>query len=55
MPGVTVGEGAVILPGSVVTHDIESFTIAGGNPAKKIRSRDAKIAYKTRYNYWFAL
>ena len=32
MPGVTIGEGAI---GSVVTKDVEPWTIVGGNPAKK--------------------
>lgn len=37
MGGVTVGEGAVIAAASVVTKDVPSHTIFGGNPAKKIR------------------
>ena len=35
MPGVTIGEGAIVLAGSVVTKDVEPWTIVGGNPAKK--------------------
>jgi acetyltransferase-like isoleucine patch superfamily enzyme len=37
MPGVTIGEGAVVAAGSVVTRDVEPYTIVGGVPAKKIR------------------
>ena len=37
MPGVTIGEGAVVAAGSVVTKDIEPLTVYGGVPAKKIR------------------
>jgi acetyltransferase-like isoleucine patch superfamily enzyme len=37
MPGVTIGEGAIVAAGSVVTKDVESFTVYGGVPAKKIR------------------
>ena len=37
MPGVTIGEGAVVAAGSVVTRDVEPFTVVGGVPAKKIR------------------
>ena len=33
MPGVTIGEGAIIGAGSVVTKDIPPYTIAVGNPA----------------------
>jgi maltose O-acetyltransferase len=55
MPGVTLGEGSIVLPGSVVTRDIEPFTVAGGNPARKVRERPAAIDYTVNYNYWFAL
>lgn len=55
MPGVKIGEGAVVLAGSVVTKDVEPWTIAGGNPAKKIRDRNRNIDYKQVYGYWFAL
>ncbi|MDR9827883.1 acyltransferase [Vibrio sp. FNV 38] len=36
--GVTIGEGAIIAAGSVVTHDIPSYVIAGGTPAKVIKA-----------------
>lgn len=39
LPGVRVGTGSVIGAGSVVTHDVEPFSIVGGNPAKLIRYR----------------
>ncbi|MFI6876484.1 CatB-related O-acetyltransferase [Streptomyces sp. NPDC050400] len=39
MPGVTIGPGAVIATGSVVTDDIPPYAIAGGNPARVIRTR----------------
>jgi acetyltransferase-like isoleucine patch superfamily enzyme len=38
--GVTVGEGAVVACGSIVTKDIPPYTIVGGNPAKVIRTID---------------
>lgn len=37
MKGVTIGEGAVIAAGSVVTKDVPDYAVAGGNPAKVIK------------------
>jgi len=37
MPGVTIGENAVIAGGSVVTKDVEDNTVVGGNPAKVLK------------------
>lgn len=34
--GVTVGEAAIVSAGSIVTKDVEPYTIVAGNPAKKI-------------------
>lgn len=55
MPGVTIGEGAIVLAGSVVTKDVEPWAIVGGNPARKIRERSRETDYKQVYRYWFAL
>ena len=55
MPGITIGEGAIVLAGSVVTKDVEPWTIVGGNPARKIRDRGHDVDYKQIYRYWFAL
>ncbi len=38
-PNVTIGDGVVIAMGSVVTKDIPSFSIVGGNPAKILKIR----------------
>ena len=40
LPGVTIGEGAIIQAGSVVVKDIPKYAIAGGHPAKVFSSRD---------------
>jgi virginiamycin A acetyltransferase len=39
MPGVQVGDGAIIATKSVVTKDVAPYSIVGGNPAQEIRKR----------------
>lgn len=41
MPGVHIGNGAIIAARSVVTSDIPAYAVVGGNPAKVIRNRFA--------------
>lgn len=41
-PGVTIGDGAVVAAGSVVTKDVDANSIVGGAPAKLIKMRDLK-------------
>lgn len=36
MPGVTIGEGALVAAGSVVTKSVAPYTVVGGNPARYI-------------------
>jgi len=42
-PGIRVGDGAVIGMGAVVTEDIPSGAVAGGNPARVLRARDPEV------------
>ena len=39
MPGITIGDGAIIATNSTVTKNVEPYTIVGGNPAQEIRKR----------------
>lgn len=46
LPGVNIGEGAVIAAGAVVTKDVEPFSIYGGVPAKRIGDRNKSLIYE---------
>lgn len=43
VPGVHIGKGAIIGMGSVVTQDVPSCAIVGGNPAKIIKFRNSEL------------
>lgn len=50
LPGVRIGEGAIIQAGSVVVRDIPALGIAGGNPAEVFKYRDKDHYYKLKSN-----
>jgi len=52
-PGVTIGEGAVVGAGAVVTKSIQPYRIAVGVPAREIGDRNRDIQYRCRYFPWF--
>ncbi len=54
MPGVKIGDGVIIAAHSVVTKDIEPYSIVGGTPAKLIRKRfdDELISLLFKVQWW---
>ena len=54
MPGVKIGNGAIISTNSTVTKDVDPYTIVGGNPAKEIKKRfsDEKIKELLELEWW---
>lgn len=52
--GVSIGDGAIIGAGSVVTKDVEPYSIVGGNPAKRLRKRfDDQIIKELQELKWW--
>lgn len=49
LPGVTIGEGAVVASSAVVTKSVEPFTIVAGNPARVIGQRSRDLSYKLNF------
>ena len=53
LPGVTIGRGAVVASGAVVTNDIPPYAIVGGVPAQFIRQRNPDLRYRLSYRRYF--
>ena len=54
MPGIKIGDGAIIATNSTITKDVEPYTIVGGNPAKVIRKRftEHEIIKLLKIKWW---
>lgn len=54
MPGVKIGAGAIIAAYSVVTKDVEPYSVVGGNPARFIKKRfnDELIELLLEFKWW---
>lgn len=50
MAGVTIGRGAIVAAGSVVTKDLKPYEIVGGVPARRIRERFANADDRHRHD-----
>ena len=53
LKGLIIGKGAVIAAGSIVTKDIEPYTVVAGIPAKVIGRRSIDLSYKLNYKRLF--
>lgn len=53
LPGVTIGRGAVIGAGAVVTKSLPPYSIAAGVPATVIKERTRDLTYMTRFRPFY--
>lgn len=55
MPGVTIGRGAVVYAGAVVSRDVPAFAVVAGNPARVVRTRPEQACrYQLHFDKWLA-
>ncbi len=53
LPGVTIGKGAVVAAGAVVTKDVDPYTVVAGVPARKIGMRTSDLTYRADWRVPF--
>jgi acetyltransferase-like isoleucine patch superfamily enzyme len=53
LPGITIGKGALIAAGAVVTKDVIPYAIVAGIPARVIKMRRTDLNYETKYRRLF--
>lgn len=55
MPGITLGDGAIVGAGAVVINNVSPYTVVAGNPAKIVRQRfsDQEIALLLALQWWY--
>jgi len=53
LPNITIGKGAVVATGAVVTKSVAPYMLVGGVPARPIRERNRDIRYKISYRRRF--
>jgi len=52
LPGVTIGDGAVVAAGAIVSKDVEPYAIVAGAPAKPIGTRRQDLRYRCDFAPW---
>ena len=53
LPGVTIGKGAVVSAGAVVTKNVGPYSVVAGIPARVIRMRKKELSYQIAYKRLF--
>jgi acetyltransferase-like isoleucine patch superfamily enzyme len=52
LPGLSIGEGAVVAAGAVVVRDVEPYSIVAGAPAKLVGTRTKDLRYRCEFAPW---